>query len=154
MGKYKDYEKHLQYMRDYNTKHKERLKQQQKEWRKKHKLEILERVNKWRKDNKEKVNRNAAKSASKIMKEIRIEILEHLGNRCIKCGFSDPRALHIDHVHGGGRKEVKQFSNYLMYLKYVLEQLKNDSKEYQLLCANHNAIKRCKNREQPISKYA
>ncbi len=25
-----------------------------------------------------------------------------MGNKCVKCGFSDPRALQIDHINGDG----------------------------------------------------
>jgi hypothetical protein len=154
MGQYKDPEKHRQYMRDYVEKNKEHLKQMGKDWREANKDKILEKVNKWRKNNKYKVNRNSAKSAHNRSKKVRLEILELLGNKCDVCGFSDPRALQVDHIHGGGQKERKRFSNYFVYLKYVLAQIKTGSKDYQLLCANHNAIKRYENKEQPISQFA
>jgi len=104
---------------------------------------------KYRENNKKKVNDCAAKSARKKLQEIRNEILKLLGNKCLVCGFIDQRALHIDHVNSGGRQERKRFVNYLMYLEYVLTQIKSGSKDYQLLCANHNAIKRYENKECP-----
>ena len=36
----------------------------------------------------------------------RINVVERLGNKCIVCGYSDPRALQIDHINGGGGKET------------------------------------------------
>lgn len=83
----------------------------------------------------------------------RREILGLLGNKCVRCGFSDPRALQIDHVNGGGIGERRKFFNssgrlvYYQYLQYILEKIKAGSKDYQLLCANCNWIKRAEMRE-------
>ena len=38
---------------------------------------------------------------------VRAKALDHLGNVCVRCGFSDPRALQIDHVNGNGLRETK-----------------------------------------------
>lgn len=75
------------------------------------------------------------------------QIFELLGNKCIRCDFSDPRALQIDHINGGGQKERKRFPSHKMFYMYVLRQLKAGSKDYQLLCANCNWIKRYENKE-------
>ena len=85
----------------------------------------------------------------------RNEVIQALGGKCVNpynlfphpdwC--NDSACLQVDHVHGGGRKEVKKFPNSLSFYKYVLEQVKLGSKEYQLLCGNCNLIKREKNRE-------
>ena len=37
--------------------------------------------------------------------EQRKEMIKLLGNTCIKCGFSDIRALQVDHINGGGSNE-------------------------------------------------
>lgn len=85
--------------------------------------------------------------------EVRTEILSLLGNRCsnpncaVIGGMTDIRALQIDHINGGGRKEIEKFSSRYAYYKYVLEQLKAGSKEYQCLCANCNWIKIHEKRE-------
>jgi hypothetical protein len=71
---------------------------------------------------------------------IRGRILEILGNKCVYCGFSDLRALQIDHINGGGEKERKIHKGN-SYYRYILKQLKTGSKDYQLLCANCNMIK-------------
>src|SRR3990167_3657310 len=34
-------------------------------------------------------------------------VLDVLGNKCSRCGFSDKRALQIDHKNGGGALERK-----------------------------------------------
>lgn len=79
--------------------------------------------------------------------EKRSQILALLGNRCVKCGYSDSRALQIDHIHGNGCKEIRKFKNEDYYYSFVLKQLKSGSKDYQCLCANCNWIKRSENGE-------
>ena len=76
---------------------------------------------------------------------IRGELLSLLGNKCFNCGFSDKRALQIDHIMGGGTKEIGNIKGVvaLVYLKKI----KEGSKEYQVLCANYNWIKRHTNNE-------
>lgn len=145
---------HPEYGKNYYLTHKEHLQKVQKKWGERHKEEIRERARLWRLNNKERYNANTAKSAHKRTMEIRNEILQLLGNKCSICGFSDERALCIDHIHGGGNIERKKFSNYFMNLKYILKQLKTGSKDYQLLCYNHNRIKSIENKEATISKFA
>lgn len=72
--------------------------------------------------------------------------LARLGNKCVRCGFDDVRALQIDHVNGNGPSDRKRFSGTYTFYKYVAES-ENPFTEYQLLCANCNWIKRCENRE-------
>jgi len=64
-----------------------------------------------------------------------------LGGKCEKCGWNDMRALQIDHVNGCGAADVKgsrKGSGYF-YRRVVREW---NSGKYQVLCANHNWIKR------------
>jgi hypothetical protein len=78
-------------------------------------------------------------------------LLDLLGNKCVKCGFDNPLALQIDHVNNNGAEERRKYTTNkngrfnginLKYYRDLREKLKNGSKEYQLLCANCNAIKR------------
>ena len=76
------------------------------------------------------------------------EIHSLLGNKCIKCGFEDSRALQIDHINGGGYTERKQYNKSpSKYYKNILNSIINKENKYQLLCANCNWIKRFKNNE-------
>lgn len=79
---------------------------------------------------------------------VRNAIFELLGASCRQCGFSDRRALQIDHVNGGGsaerlRTKKTGWSGY----KFILEKIMTGSTDYQILCANCNWIKRCVNNE-------
>lgn len=71
-----------------------------------------------------------------------------MGGRCVKCGYSDSRALQIDHIHGGGNRERGTLWNTQMQRK-ILSSLEWED-EYQLLCANCNAIKRVENGEGAV----
>lgn len=72
---------------------------------------------------------------------IRLEIVQLLGGVCKKCGFSDARALQIDHIQGGGNAERRDCPRY-PFLNKVLASIANGENLYQLLCANCNWIKR------------
>jgi len=69
-------------------------------------------------------------------------VFDKLGRRCNKCGFTDSRALQIDHVNGGGRKEGGN-RGYSFYR----DVLKDTTGKYQVLCANCNWIKRFDKKE-------
>ena len=73
-------------------------------------------------------------------------IYEKFNSRCNKCGFSDRRALQIDHVLGDGNRERRELKNRLRFLRMVLTDTES---RYQLLCANCNWIKRYENNEGP-----
>ena len=102
---------------------------------------VAERGSEWRKVvgpsvyNKNRLGNQRAWRASAIKK---------LGEKCNHCGFSDIRALQIDHVNGDGRAErtIRKSLNRKIALGLV------DINRYQLLCANCNWIKRIENNEQ------
>ena len=76
-------------------------------------------------------------------KSLRIEIINLLGGECSQCGFTDVRALQIDHRSGGGCQERKAYSkNMRQYYKAILEKIKAGDDSYRCLCANCNAITR------------
>lgn len=74
----------------------------------------------------------------------RRKALAVLGSKCVRCGFSDERALQIDHKHGGGVQHHRGLNNSYRFYGVVL---KWGKRRFQLLCANCNWIKRHENRE-------
>lgn len=81
------------------------------------------------------------------LRKLRLSVIEILGNKCCKCGFSDRRALQIDHINGGGSKERKEKGFNGNFHRHVLKSFMNKENKYQLLCANCNWIKRCEENE-------
>lgn len=70
---------------------------------------------------------------------LRQQVIDALGGVCVQCGWSDPRALHVDHVHGGGTKHRKSMAHKDLYKHYIESA---GSGDYALLCSNHNQQKK------------
>ena len=90
------------------------------------------------KNNKNKFN----KYRRKMHRENKIKDLFHYSNgtmSCVKCGYSDIRALEIDHINNDGAEHRKKVgSSWDFYLRLI----KNDYPEgYQVLCRNCNWLK-------------
>ena len=73
----------------------------------------------------------------------RQRVIAALGGKCAKCGFSDWRALQIDHINGGGSRERRHIGAPRIFSKI----LRGETEGYQLLCANCNWIKRYEEKE-------
>lgn len=104
---------------------------------------IIAEVSHWQRQNRE----SRKPYQRSYMASIRADVVSHLGGKCCRCGFTDARALQIDHVHGDGWRELRKggLGSYA-YMKKVLADREG---RYQLLCANCNWIKRAEENEQP-----
>lgn len=108
-----------------------------------------EATRKWRAANPEKVREQnlrykEKKESQQLRKrqDIRAALLSFFGGVCCKCGFSDPRALHLDHIHGDGNKERKAGKGNKWDQYRLIQSDPNAARaRYQLLCANCNMIK-------------
>ena len=90
---------------------------------------------------------NINKYARDYDRNLRKMAIESLGGKCIRCDFSDIRALQIDHINGGGSKERKDRDFIGNFHKHVINSFIKKDNIYQLLCANCNWIKRYENNE-------
>jgi hypothetical protein len=77
---------------------------------------------------------------------LKLAVFSLLGEACVRCGFSDKRALQIDHVHGDGKQDRARFKTRACFLLSILRDSDALSK-YQILCANCNWIKRAEEGE-------
>ncbi len=114
--------------------------QKTKRWQAKHPGYHARYNNEWAKKNKTKVNA----SHRRVYQNLKDEVYQGLGNKCAMCGFSDPRALQIDHVNGDGAEERKMATSSSAYYRHML---KRGLEHYQILCANCNWIKRAERKE-------
>jgi len=79
--------------------------------------------------------------------EAKAALIKGGGGACRQCGFTDVRALNIDHVNDDGYLEDGRFrTNTVKYQRHVLKMIK--SGRYQLLCANCNQIKEWERRRR------
>jgi len=127
------------------------------------KEELLARHKKWRERNRDKTRRynenyrrkyperwyksqKRSNVRQRVMaKELKEKILKLFNNSCVRCNFSNIRALQIDHINGGGINDNKVRGK--TFYKKVLKSIMEDLGEYQILCANCNWIKRYENGE-------
>ena len=103
----------------------------------------LEYFNKYRKKHRQESYKPKRDKNRILLRDLRPRVLEKYGNKCIKCGFDDIRALQIDHINGGGKRELLSMSAG----NYYRQVLNDASSKYQLLCANCNWIKKLDKRE-------
>ena len=81
-------------------------------------------------------------------KKLRVELLSHYSPSlsCQKCGFSDIRALSMDHINGGGIRHLKQIKGSFYYwLKK-----NNYPTGFQVLCMNCQFIKKVERNETTL----
>lgn len=83
---------------------------------------------------------------NKYRRESRQKAINILGGKCVVCGITDVRVLQIDHINGGGWIDINKRKG--SYYRRVVESVKNKENKYQLLCANHNWIKKWDNDEK------
>ncbi len=120
----------------------------------------LNMVNDWKKRNPERDRLNRANYKEKYREKNRlkkraynalerVEVLKHYSPNliCVRCGFSDLRALSLDHIKGGGNKERirlrRRGVNFYRWLKQ-----NGYPNIYQVLCMNCQFIKRHENGEE------
>lgn len=89
---------------------------------------------------------------------VKFKVLTNYSNTnfpsCIKCGFSDIRALCLDHINGDGRihrKSLKYGKGKNLYKTLLKDNFKCDF-ELQTLCFNCNTIKLFENRENKYER--
>jgi len=78
-------------------------------------------------------------NAEKYRKSL-ANLLEILGNRCVKCGITDKRILQLDHVNGGGSQDRRNNSTGYLYYQKIADSILKGNKGFQLLCANCNLV--------------
>jgi hypothetical protein len=128
--------------RQYNLLHKEERAYAKAEIYKSHREEILARCSLYR-----QTNRALLRERSKTERyKLKLEVLTQYGNgkaACVKCEFSDPRALSIDHVNGGGTAHRRKLGSHLyLWLKH-----NHYPNGFQTLCLNCQFIKKMENKE-------
>jgi hypothetical protein len=102
----------------------------------------------WRKKNPKKESLLKQKHNEKIKTKV-IQAYSKSGEvKCDWCGFSDIRALCIDHVNNNGAEERRRLKDKTFagrnFYKWLIDN--NFPEGYQILCANCNLIKEIERR--------
>ena len=115
-------------------------------------MDKAEICKKWRERNAERVlsyrktYNNEHKSERQLYRKewqqkLRQQVLAFLGGRCSVCGETDWRMLQIDHIHGNGTADPFRKAGAVPLYRAIL-MMENPHKVYQILCANHNWVKK------------
>ena len=104
-----------------------------KRWYRRNRKRAIAMTVRWAKLHPERVRQNKRLAWNRM----RRAVLKALGNKCKRCGFKDWRALQIDHKRGGGVAEFRAIGVVNSWRKAV-----KNPRDYQVLCANCNWIKR------------
>lgn len=120
------------YMREYNR-----------NYRAKHSERLIAAAREWKRNNRERSRELNAQSAARR----KAECFALFGSKCQRCGFTDDRALQIDHINGAGSEDRRANYRAGKPLYAAILRGDKDQSEFQLLCANCNWIKRFENEE-------
>lgn len=104
---------------------------------------------KYRRSEKGKItNRRALKADAEKVKAV---VLAHYGGKC-RCGFSDSRALSIDHVAGNGRSHLRslKLNGGRAFYRWLIRNA--FPKGFRVLCMNCQWIKRFQHNEHNLQK--
>ncbi len=125
--------RHARYLRQSSL-----VKEQTQKWRKANKDRYLANMEVYNKRNHEAFLAHHRQRWAAF----RAKLFDAFGGCCAKCGYSDHRALQLDHIKGGGTKEYRALG------KGVYHRALAHPEDYQILCANCNLIKATENRER------
>ncbi len=108
----------------------------------KHREHMREYMIAWRKRRKEDPSYNPDEERKKWREQhqrVRELAMEKLGGKkCADCGCNEFAILEINHILGGGRKELKNGQNRQLYRAIVNDKV--DLNEYNVLCRVCNAL--------------
>ena len=108
--------------REYYAKNIERMRQKIRDYGKTHREEGNER-------------------AKKYYRKIRREAISKLGGKCERCGITDIRLLNINHIDGGGRKELDEvYGGWILKFYRDIARGNRKTDDLNVLCANHNIL--------------
>jgi predicted amidophosphoribosyltransferase len=80
--------------------------------------------------------------SKKVIKNLRLEVLQHYGMQCKCCGETNSNLLSIDHIEGGGRKHKENIlitDKTTSLFKWIKKN--NFPNGFQILCFNCNMTK-------------
>ena len=89
------------------------------------------------------------KRSRECNQRMRDKIEAFFGDKCVRCGFNDPRALQLDHINGNGAADRRGRRGWNLWERYrfIRDKPEEARAQLQLLCANCNCIKRVENGE-------
>src|SRR5271157_4917708 len=116
----KDREKMLAAQARWREKNREKLRESYRLHYARNAETLREKKQKYKEANREKVLASDRKSGKKFRDQLRQDVILIFGGKCIRCGFTDWRALQVDHINGGGTRERKSLRNHQAFCESLL----------------------------------
>jgi hypothetical protein len=135
-------EEQRQYDKGYRERNKDKRRLRQRQYYQDHKERSQQYTRDYYQLHKERIKADAIRTGKIVRRRQRLAVLSHYSNgtlACVQCGFSNIRALCLDHVNGGGtehRRTLRNGGNVWLWLARH-----GFPPGYQILCANCNTIK-------------
>jgi hypothetical protein len=108
----------------------------------KHREHMRDYMVAWRKRRKEDPNYDPAEDRRKWReqhKHVRERAMQKLGGSlCATCGCNEVAILEINHIHSGGRKQLRTTQNRQLYRAIINDKV--ELTEYNVLCRVCNAL--------------
>jgi|SRR5690242_19257469 len=148
-------EEHIAKSRAYYEKHRDHLSKLASERQKRFRKLFPEKARRQQSKSYYKNRDKKAAYAKEYNQRNRRILLQELGNgKCAWCGYSDFRALEIDHVNGDGAEDRKKHNFHAPFTVKQMKRVLENKERFQILCCNCNRIKRYENKENPPRKEA
>jgi hypothetical protein len=98
----------------------------------------------WRKKHRDKIKEYDKKRPDygKQSRLVHEKAIRKLGGKCVRCGETDIRVLQINHINGGGCRELSRRKATSFYRDIVAGRRKTD--DLDVRCANCNILARYK----------
>jgi len=123
----------------------EKSKQRYKKWyeanKEKARKQKRENMRRYRAENPEKYREQTKASKERL----RVKLFDMYGHKCSLCGFTDKRALTLDHIKNNGAEERESLGARGPWYRAVK---KYRPEEYRILCMNCQFIERIKANRQ------
>lgn len=134
--------------RKYRLTHQPQIKAYAHQYYEGNKERFRQRYNEHKEYNQKRLREYGRQNRERILKakqQLKAEVLTHYGNgkcACVMCGYSDLRALSIDHANNNGYAHRKAFARHHGDGLYSYLKKENYPLGYQTLCMNCQFIKK------------
>lgn len=87
-----------------------------------------------------RIRKDRREYSKKRYNGLKIAVIQKLGGKCVYCGCDVLEALEINHVNGGGSKELSIGKKRISHMNLYLGILKRQRKDVELVCRVCNSV--------------
>ena len=98
----------------------------------------IKKIQKWKKENPEKVKKSMDKWRKRLRQSVFFLVAKGNPIECVNCGCNNQNLLEINHIDGGGNKEIKLKGIMQFYME--IRNLKRDTTDLEIRCRVCNSL--------------